>query len=88
MSTACWSEVTGTSFNLCIVAIPRTKVPVYCCGSRLGVDPIESSLDGYLMSVSRLTSAYVFGLFAVDVINVFGGFFLTLSLLLLRPDVV
>lgn len=87
MSTACWSEVTGTAFDLCIVAIPRTKVPVYCCGSRLGVDPIESSLDGYLMSVSRLTSAYVFG-FVVDATNVFGEFFLTRSLLLLRPDVV
>ena len=87
MSTACWSEVTGTALDLCIVAIPRTRVPVYCCGSRRGVDPVESSLDGYLMSVSRRTSAYVFD-FAVDVINVFGGFFLTLSLLFLRPDVV
>ncbi len=87
MSTACWSEVTGTAFDLCIVAIPRTRVPVYCCGSRRGVDPVESSLDGYLISVSRRTSAYVFG-FVVIVVNVFGDFFLTLSLLFLRPDVV
>ena len=87
MSTACWSEVTGTAFDLCIVAIPRTKVPVYCCGSRRGVDPVESSLDGYLMSVSRRTSAYVFD-FVATVVNVFDDFFLTLSLLFLRPDVV
>ena len=46
MSIACWSLVTGTAFDLCIVAIPRMSVPVYLGGSLRAVDPIVSSREG------------------------------------------
>jgi hypothetical protein len=55
MSFICSSSITGTAFDLCIVAIPLINVPVYLMLSRLSVEEAFDISDAIRLACSAPT---------------------------------